>query len=137
MIPRRDSFAALRWGGDELLEELGLAIDRGGQRLGRLIAELKELASEVDRLELTLFIPGLPSAVQRNVRHELDLATDAFRALHDAAECTYEQLIRQRERCGFTDHRIVARCHSIPSLPTVLEPDLLGLDMVSEKPNRE
>jgi hypothetical protein len=123
---RRYRCAELRWG-DEVQEELARAIDRGGQRLGRLIAELEELAREIDRLELTLFIPGLSAELGRNVRHELDLATAAFNALHDAALCTYQQLICQRERCGFRDHKVIESCFRIPDLPSVIEPDLYEL----------
>jgi len=123
---RRFRGAEVRWG-DEVQEELARAIDRGGQRLGRLIAELEELAREIDRLELTLFIPGLTADVRRSVRVELALATQAFHALHAAASCTYQQLICQRERCGFRDHQLVESCFRIPDLPSVIEPDLYEL----------
>jgi hypothetical protein len=119
----RESDVAPVWGEVELLEERVRSIDRTGQRLERLLGEMQELTEELDRLEIALCLPGLNDEFRSGVEVEIDIATDAFNHLREAAAGAFRQLIHQRERCGFRGHAAVERCYPIPELRLPLTPE--------------
>jgi hypothetical protein len=119
----RESDVAPVWGEVEVLEERVRSIDRTSQRLERLLREMQELADELDRLEIALCLPGIPHAFRTGVEVELDISTDAFNHLREAAAGAYRQLIHQRECCGFRGHAVVERCYPIPELRLPLTPE--------------
>ncbi len=104
------------WGQADLLEERARAMGRTGQRLDRLLSEMRDLEQEIDRLEVTLYVPGLSVEVRHDIQEEVDLSTDTYNQLREAAAATYSQLIHQRESCGFRSHDLVERCYPIPEL---------------------
>jgi hypothetical protein len=104
------------WGQAELLEERARAMGRTGQRLDRLLSEMRDLERDIDRLEVTLYVPGLSVEVRRGVQEEVDLSTDTYNQIREAAAATYSQLIHQRESCGFRSHDLVERCYPIPDV---------------------
>ena len=109
----------------DLLEERTMAISRTGKRLKRLLYELKELERELDRIELTLQLPGLPHGMRQNIELEMDLTVDAYNHLREAATDAYQQLVYQRESCGFRAHEVLQRCYPIPDL--LLPGDMIDL----------
>jgi hypothetical protein len=113
---QKDEAASLALDEVDLLEERALAIDRTSKRLDRFLNEMKELEEEIDRLELMLYLPGLSVTIRQNISMEIDLSTDAFNHLHDAATDAYRQLICQRECFGFRGHELIQRCFPIPDL---------------------
>lgn len=100
----------------DLLEERTTAISRTGKRLKRILSELSELEQELDQMERTLQIPGLSSEIQQNIELEMDLSVDAYNHLREAASDAFQQLVYQRESCGFKGHEVLQRCYPIPDL---------------------
>lgn len=109
----------------DLLEERTGAISRTGKRLKRFLSELQELEQELDRMEFTLQIPGLSHDIQQNIELEMDLSVDAYNHLREAASDAYQQLVYQRESCGFRGHEVLERCYPIPDL--LLPGDMIDL----------
>jgi hypothetical protein len=101
---------------DGLLAERLRALDRTGQRLGRIIDELKEINDELERLDQILFVPGLPEQIRRDVLADMDLSVGTYNHLRDAASEVYRQLVLQRECCGFRSHAVLRECYPIPEL---------------------
>jgi len=102
--------------GMDLLEERATAISRTGKRLRRILCELSELEQELDRMDLTLQIPSLSGEIRQNLELEMDLSVDAYNHLREAASDAYQQLVYQRESCGFRGHEVLQRCYPIPDL---------------------
>ncbi|MCC6749744.1 MAG: hypothetical protein IT371_18910 [Deltaproteobacteria bacterium] len=99
-----------------LLEERMGALDRTGQRLERILDEMGTLEKDLDRLDQTLFLPGLSELTREELLDEMDLGVAAYNHLREAAAGAYRQLIVQREACGFRHHEVVRRCYAIPEL---------------------
>ncbi len=112
----QDDIPVTIWDEVDLLEERAGAIGRAGKRLGRILAEMKELEQELDRMELTIFIPGISAEMLQEIQTEIDLSVDAYNHLREAAAYAYRQLILLREACGFRGHEMVQRCYPIPEL---------------------
>jgi len=112
----------------DLLEERAKAISRISQRLGRILEEVKELDGELDRFELLHWLPGLSSEARHDIQLDIDLSTDAYNNLREAAACAFRQLVHHRERCGFHSHELLRRCYSIPEmrLPVDFSEEVMG-----------
>ncbi len=81
------------------------------------------MEAELDRLDLTLRIPGLSVRRRRDIQAEIDLSVEAYNYLREAASCSFQQLIQQRESFGFRGHELIHRCYPIPDL--LLPPEAL------------
>jgi hypothetical protein len=111
-----ESISVSEWDGIELLQERAGAIGRTGARLNRILTEMTDLERELDRMSLTLHLPGLSLEVREDIRAEMDLSISEYNHLRQAAAEAYRQLIHQRESCGFRGHELVQQCFPIPDL---------------------
>ena len=107
----------------ELLEEQARSMDRTGRRLGRMIEELKELEAELDQLDQRSRSDTLSDEARGGLTSELELAVEAYNLLRECAERTLQQLVLERESCGFRGHEVLERCYPIPD--PVLTPELV------------
>jgi len=115
-VNTQDEISITVWDEVDLLEERAGAIGRASERLGRILAEMNELAQELDRMELTIYIPGISTEMCQEIQTEIDVSVDAYNHLREAAAYAYRQLILLRESCGFRGHELVQRCYPIPDL---------------------
>jgi hypothetical protein len=107
----------------EQLEAQARAMDRTGRRLARLLDELRELETELDELDQRCHGDGLAEAIRGGLSAELELAVDAYNLLRESAERTLQQLVLERESCGFRGHEVLERCYPLPD--PVLTPELV------------
>jgi len=109
------------WGDTELVEERTSALTRSAERLERLLSEMTGLEQDLERVDLTLGLPGIDPDAAAGLQHELDLAIEAYNHVREAAASCYHRLILQREALGFRVHDAVERCYPIPDM--ILPPE--------------